>query len=173
VQFILKWKDHPAIGAWHICDEPKERDISAANQVTLYQFVKEIDPLHPIMISTNVVSEKHFTKYFSDEAFDILDIHKYVNPDVSTAQRKQVQNLFKNTTKRFTVIATMRAYNAPITKQKRKKMTDTSLREQYTFYVKESGLQNIGFYGWALAPNRGIKDDPSIHSQFLELMRGR
>lgn len=169
--FVEKWKSHGAIMGWHLMDEPKEDKILKKNQEDLYKHIKNIDRDHPIMISTNVASTKEFDMYFTENAFDILDLHRYVNPNIAKAQVEEVENFFKWRKKTYPVIATFRAWNGSEFKVRRKDMVENSLMEQYNFYVKKMGINNFGFYGWALSPNRGIKDDPMIHDQFVSLMK--
>ena len=49
-------------------------------------------------------------------------------------------------------------------------MSPDGLKRQYDFFFKENDVTtNVGFYGWALSPNRGIKDVQDIMKQFKEL----
>ena len=53
-------------------------------------------------------------------------------------------------------------------------MSPADLRSQYDFFFGENAVgQNIGFYGWELAPNKGIKQLPEMRTGFEQLMQQR
>ncbi|MFA6104751.1 MAG: sugar-binding protein [Victivallaceae bacterium] len=58
---------------YYLCDEPECRKISAIYLKYLYDYIKELDPYHPVMI----VSRE--PKSFVD-ACDIINPHPYINP---------------------------------------------------------------------------------------------
>ena len=58
---------------YYLCDEPECRNISAIYLKYLYDYIKELDPYHPVMI----VSRE--PKAFVD-ACDIINPHPYINP---------------------------------------------------------------------------------------------
>jgi hypothetical protein len=63
---------------------------------------------------------------------------------------------------------TLRAFNAP-RKVKRLDMRPGTLFEQYRFFFEEQKVtRNIGFYGWRLAPNKGIKQIDWMRTEFEE-----
>lgn len=171
LQFMRTYKSHPAIYAWHTVDEPAEHDITVACQRRLYRLVKTEDPGRPVMISTNNNSQSKYSRYFAEDAFDIFEMHKYVNPRPGVSQQL-LMSLFKSNRRRdYPVIVTLRAYNAP-QREKREAMTSDSLQEQYRFFIEEPKLtRNVAFYGWGLSPSVGIKDDPALREQFVTLMR--
>lgn len=41
-------RDHPALLAWYLCDEPDGQGIPPARLVEAYNFIKDLDPYHPI-----------------------------------------------------------------------------------------------------------------------------
>lgn len=166
--FIQRWKRHNAIAAWHTFDEPKEakKRASKFSQGTVYKQVKALDPERPVLISTNLVSQKDYEQFFNEEAFDILDLHAYVNSSVSKRQMNLVGFFKQNRKRQYPIIVTMRAFNGPQWKD----IADSSLQEQYNYFVKDSRLTaNLGFYGWKLSPNQGISQVEQIRKQFLEL----
>jgi hypothetical protein len=171
LQFVRTYKSHPAIYAWHTVDEPAEHGITAACQRRLYKLVKAEDPSRPIMISTNNNTEAKYQQFFTEDAFDILEMHKYVNPRPGISQQRLMSLFTSNRKRSYPVIITLRAYNAPH-KEKRESMTADSLEEQFEFFIKRPGLtRNVAFYGWDLNPSIGIKADPALQRQFEELMQ--
>jgi hypothetical protein len=172
-RFIASWKSHSAIFAWHSLDEPAGHGITADCQRALYRAIKRQDPERPVMLSTNNADDESYAKYFAEDAFDIYEVHKYVNPRPDDAQRRLIELLRAHRTGDYPVIVTLRAYNAPH-KPLRREMTSGSFREQYEFFIEEPGLtRNFGFYGWDLSPNRGIKNDPEIRADFVAFMEAR
>jgi hypothetical protein len=164
--FINKWKGHPAVFAWHAFDEPAQKNISATFQEDVYSFIKSLDPKGCVFLSWNGVLMKDYRRFFSEKSFDMLGIHKYVVSSFGFRQRTQMKNFLSSRTKSYPVIITLRAFNS----HRRPLLLPDSLKEQYDSYMKENTFtKNIGFYGWANSPNKGIKDVPDIMRQFREL----
>jgi len=169
-KFIRAWRSHPAIFAWHSLDEPGSNHIAPDCQRALYRAIKALDPGRPVMLSSNNDDAGDFDRWFAEDAFDIFELHKYVNPRPADAQERMLQLLRTRRTRDYPVIITLRAYNAPH-KPARLPMTEDSLREQYRFFIEGPGLtRNFGLYGWDLSRNRGIKSDPGIRRMFDDLM---
>jgi hypothetical protein len=169
-QFVRTWRAHPAIFAWHSLDEPGSNHISRDCQRALYRAIKALDPGRPEILSSNNDDAGDFERWFAEDAFDIFELHKYVNPRPAAAQERVLGLLRTWRTRDYPVIITLRAYNAPH-KPARLPMTEDSLREQYRYFIESPGLtRNFGFYGWDLSRNLGIKNDPSIRRMFDDLM---
>ncbi len=170
VDRILKMKDNPTIAAWHTVDEPANHDISKECQRDLYEQVKALDPDRPIMVSTNNNRRFKYSEFFTEDAFDILDIHYYVNPHIARGQQNLI-NFFKEfRTRDYPVIITFRAFESPH-RPNRKKMVPGSFGDQYNFFIADAGVtRNFGFYGWKLSPNVGIKRLPNLQRDFESLM---
>lgn len=168
VAFVRRYASHPGLAAWHSVDEPANHDVSKECQRRVYARLKELDPKHPVFLSINFTKQSEYDRYFAEDAFDVLDLHKYVNPHVGRGQRSLV-TLFKSNRKRaYPVIVTLRAFNAP-GKVKRMDMRPGTLLEQYRFFFEEQKLtRNIGFYGWRLAPNKGIRQIDWVRAEFEE-----
>lgn len=47
---IKAFRDHPALLSWYIADEPVGKGISPEHLKKVYQFVKKIDPYHPVTV---------------------------------------------------------------------------------------------------------------------------
>jgi len=47
---IAAFRDHPALLAWYIADEPNEKVISPDSLLKIYKIIKENDPWHPVSI---------------------------------------------------------------------------------------------------------------------------
>lgn len=166
MRFIDEFRDHPALFAWHSLDEPAGHRIAPACQRALYEAIKRRDPSHPVLVSTNNDDEADYDGYFAEDAFDIYEVHKYVNPHPAAAQGRMIELLRARRTRDYPVIITLRAFNAPH-KPLRLDMREGSLDEQYEFFIAKPGItRNVGFYGWELAPNRGIRDDPGLRDAF-------
>lgn len=170
LEFLREYRKHPAVFAWHTIDEPAEHDISKPCQRALYAAVKAIDSEKPVMLSANNNTSAKFRKYFAEDAFDILEMHKYVNPGVGWRQRRLVSSFQKHRSRDYPVIITLRAFNAPH-KPRRKPMSPGSLHEQYEFFIENSGISpHFGLYGWDLAPNRGISQIEDLKAEFESFM---
>jgi hypothetical protein len=168
--FINKWKDSPNIAAWHIADEPKEKSkaVNKYSQGKAYKFVKALDPERPVMISMNLTSQEEYDLFFTPNSFDILDLHSYVNPEISQTQRDLVMLFLKNGPQKITPVITIRAFNGPGWKD----LGEDGLQRQYDFFVKQMNVsKSMGFYGWSLSPNRGIRDVAYIRNQFFSLKK--
>lgn len=169
--FVRRHLASPAIVAWHTADEPSLRHVSRACQRQRYASVKALDPGRPVLVSTNFTKQAEYDEYFDEAAFDILDLHKYVNPHVAKSQRDLIAVFRKNRKKSYPVIMTFRAFNAPA-RPLRFDMREGDLRAQYRYFVEEAGItRNIGFYGWNLTKNLGIAQVPWMRREFETLMR--
>jgi len=76
---IEKYRDHPAVLAWHLMDEPswdKEGDMGKDYMPAAYRVVKEHDPNHP---ATAVVCHFGDTELFMD-SLDIMQADYYCIP---------------------------------------------------------------------------------------------
>jgi hypothetical protein len=173
LRFIDEYRAHAAIFAWHSLDEPAGHGIAPDCQRALYRAIKSRDPGRPVMISTNNDDEDAYRAYFAEDAFDIYEMHKYVNPHPAEGQRRLLDLLRSHRTRDYPVIVTLRAFNAPH-KPLRLSMSEGSFEEQYEFFIAAPGVtRDFGFYGWDLAPNRGIRDDPAIRGAFTAFMERR
>lgn len=48
---VTKFKAHPAIYAWYLADEPKVDEVTPAEITSLYEWMKNEDPNHPVLTS--------------------------------------------------------------------------------------------------------------------------
>ena len=72
------FKDHPALLAWYIADEPTGNKISPDSLLKIYELIKEIDPWHPVSIVFNAPFSS--AKKYSD-ALDIVMADPYPVPN--------------------------------------------------------------------------------------------
>ena len=79
---IKTFRDHPALLAWYISDEPNEKIISPEQMEDIYRTVKENDPWHPVSI---VFMAPFLTSKKYSAAFDIVMADPYPIPDNSTS----------------------------------------------------------------------------------------
>lgn len=169
--FIKKWKDHPAVFLWHIIDEPSMpgKKLNRSDQEEIYRKIKSLDPDRPVMVSASFTSQASYDDFFSEEAFDVFEMHAYVDPRIGKRQRR-LMDLFKKNRKRadYPVVITLRAFNGPGWED----LGPGSLQEQFDFFIRDGAVtDNFGFYGWKLSPNSGIRDIKYIEEQFLNLRK--
>ncbi len=50
IREVNTFKDHPALLAWYISDEPVGQGIPPEPLIEMYRFIKELDPYHPVSI---------------------------------------------------------------------------------------------------------------------------
>ncbi len=74
-------KDNPALYWYYLCDEPECRGISPVYLKYQYDFIKALDPYHPVMIITR--APELFTA-----CADILSPHVYTNPHFEADGRR-------------------------------------------------------------------------------------
>ena len=79
---------------YYLCDEPECRNISAVYLKYLYDYIKELDPYHPVMIISR--EPKSFV-----DACDIINPHPYISPRLNSDLKrtsmsiKSAQNCWK------------------------------------------------------------------------------
>ncbi|MCK9399025.1 MAG: chitobiase/beta-hexosaminidase C-terminal domain-containing protein [Bacteroidales bacterium] len=47
---VEKFRDHPALLAWYIADEPDGQDLPPDSLLETYRLIKELDPYHPVSV---------------------------------------------------------------------------------------------------------------------------
>jgi hypothetical protein len=170
-RFVERYRASAAIAAWHSVDEPGLRGISRDCQAALYAAIKSLDPARPVLLSANFTSQQEYDEFFSEAAFDVLDLHKYVNLGVGSGQHALVRLFRENRRRSYRVIVTLRAFNSPA-KFWRFDMREGSLFSQYEYFFEDAKLtRDIGFYGWNLAPNVGLTKLPAQRAALERLMR--
>jgi len=171
--FVRSHAGAPALLAWHTVDEPTNHQITKACQRRIYDQMKAIDPKHPVLVSINFTKQQEYDGYFDERAFDILDLHKYPNPDVGPAQERLLSTFKQNRHRKYRVIVTLRAFDSP-GKATRASMREGTLFQQYEYFFGRDKVGNdIGFYGWRLAPNRGIAQIDWLKAEFLRLKQDK
>ena len=167
--FVRAHAGAPALLAWHTVDEPVNHKITKACQRRIYDQVKSLDPKHPVLVSINFTKQQEYDGYFNERAFDMLDLHRYPNPDVGPAQERLLSTFKQNRHRKYRVIVTLRAYEAP-GKVRRQNMREGTLFQQYSFFFGPDRVgEDIGFYGWRLAPNLGVAQIDWLKSEFSQL----
>lgn len=168
--FIRRYAGHPALSFWHSVDEPADHQIDRQCQLAIYAQIKALDAAHPVMVSINFTRPQQYQQYFAEGAFDLIDLHKYVNPDLGVAQYALLELFRRNKTRDYRTIVTLRAFNSP-TRPRREDMQPGSLTAQYDFFMGRRAVgQDVGFYGWRLAPNKGISQIDWLETEFINLM---
>jgi hypothetical protein len=92
---INAFKDHPALLAWYIADEPNGNNISPDSLVKIYELIKEIDPWHPVSI---VFMAPFLSSVRYADALDIVMADPYPVPDLPVSL---VGNVAGQLTKEF------------------------------------------------------------------------
>jgi len=166
--FVFKWHNHPAVYGWHTFDEPKEmkKIAYAKDQDEIYDKIKLVDSAHPVVVSTNLISDSDYKLFFSEKSFDILEMHAYPNGSDLQRQKDLIKSLEKHRNRKYPIWFTIRAFNGGSWVD----LTSDSLQRQFALACQIKGIEGIGFYGWKLAPNKGITDVPSIMDKFSTLI---
>ena len=121
------------------------------------------------MMSINFTKQGEYDGYFDERAFDFLDLHRYVNPDVGPAQQRLVDLFRQNRTRNYRVIVTLRAFDAP-GKVRREGMQAGGTRQPVRVLLRqEPDWRRHRFYGWQLAPNLGISQIEWLKQEFGRL----
>jgi len=76
---IMTFRDHPALLAWYIADEPNGHGVSPEALETTYKIIKENDPWHPVTI---VFMAPHASAKQYSNALDIVMADSYPVPDL-------------------------------------------------------------------------------------------
>lgn len=92
VDEIKTFRDHPALLAWYISDEPNGKTITPEQLEDIYRTVKENDPWHPVSI---VFMAPYLTSKKYSAAFDIVMADPYPIPDNSSSLPGEVANQLK------------------------------------------------------------------------------
>ncbi|MGD0341836.1 MAG: hypothetical protein ABSA76_09045 [Bacteroidales bacterium] len=76
---INTFKDHPALLAWYISDEPNGNNIPPDSLIKIYKLIKEIDPWHPVSV---VFMAPFLASVKYADAMDIIMADPYPVPDL-------------------------------------------------------------------------------------------
>ena len=74
---VKRYRQHPALLAWYLVDEPDETKMAPASALAIYELIRELDPYHPVYLVNN---RPHTYAAYSD-ASDILAIDVYPIPN--------------------------------------------------------------------------------------------
>jgi len=70
---IEKYRHHPALAGWYICDEPECRGVSPVWLEHYYRFVRELDPYH-----VAIITSRHGDLF--GRTADVIIAHSYLSP---------------------------------------------------------------------------------------------
>lgn len=70
---IEMFRDHPALLAWYIADEPEYHSVTAEQLQDVYQMVKKLDPWHPIGVC--IADLRHMPKFTPSMDFIMSDAY--------------------------------------------------------------------------------------------------
>ncbi len=73
---VERYRDHPALLAWYLIDEPTETGVAARHTRAAYRQVRELDPYHPVYL----VNNRPYAYADHIDASDILGIDVYPIP---------------------------------------------------------------------------------------------
>ena len=79
---VKRYRQHPALLAWYLVDEPAETKMAPASALAIYELIRELDPYHPVYLVNN---RSHTYAAYSD-ASDILAIDVYPIPNYPITQ---------------------------------------------------------------------------------------
>ena len=79
---VKRYRQHPALLAWYLVDEPAETKMAPASALAIYELIRELDPYHPVYLVNN---RPHTYAAYSD-ASDILAIDVYPIPNYPISQ---------------------------------------------------------------------------------------
>jgi hypothetical protein len=82
---IEQHRGDPNLLVWYLADEPECRGLSPVYLRHQYEFVKKLDPFHPVMIISR--SPELFT-----QCADVISPHPYINPRVDDAGKRSLSN---------------------------------------------------------------------------------
>ncbi|OGV47641.1 MAG: hypothetical protein A2017_21775 [Lentisphaerae bacterium GWF2_44_16] len=92
VEFINKWKTHPALLGWFLCDEPENTQVPLQDLVKKYETIKKADPEHPVII--DCCTPEGILKYAS--ACDIMTTDPYPGFFKGAGSRKPITVVTEN-----------------------------------------------------------------------------
>jgi hypothetical protein len=76
---INAFKDHPALLAWYIADEPNGNNIPPDSLIKIYKLIKKIDPWHPVSV---VFMSPFLSSLKYSDAMDFVMADPYPVPDL-------------------------------------------------------------------------------------------
>jgi hypothetical protein len=79
IKEINSFKDHPALLAWYIADEPNGTRLPPDSLLTIYKLVKETDPWHPVSV---VFTAPFISALKYADALDIVMADPYPVPEL-------------------------------------------------------------------------------------------
>jgi len=82
-QRILENRENNNIFWYYLSDEPECRGVSPVYLKYQYDFIKESDPYHPVMVITREPGS--YTR-----CADILSVHPYINPNVDSSGKRRL-----------------------------------------------------------------------------------
>jgi len=82
---VERYRQHPALLAWYLIDEPAETDVQPAYTREIYRRIRELDPYHPVYLVNNRPGK--YAAYL--DASDILAIDVYPVPQYSITRVRE------------------------------------------------------------------------------------
>ena len=79
---VKRYRQHPALLAWYLVDEPDETKMNPAAALAMYELIRELDPYHPVYLVNN--RPRTYAAY--SDASDILAIDVYPIPNYPITQ---------------------------------------------------------------------------------------
>jgi len=90
---IIAFRDHPALLAWYISDEPVGHGVAAEDLVETYRLIKNLDPYHPVSI---VFMAPHRAKEYR-HTMDVVMADPYPIPGGSVMEVERISWNLKST----------------------------------------------------------------------------
>ncbi len=147
LEFVEKYKDHPALFAWSVMDEPLSNGVEEDWLITSYKAIRDIDPVHPIWLtepgSESVIRQA--SKYCDIVVGDSYTAISGRADDITGHTAAAIAWSMRATLYQKPVYSMLQAFkwhNYWPTADEVRHMSYSSLFE---------GAQSIGFYKYALA----------------------
>jgi hypothetical protein len=88
---IETFRDHPALLAWQIADEPDSYDIPADSLYEIYRLIDELDPYHPVSLLVN--SARKARDY--TDVMDIVMTNPFIIPQGRIAEYEEYVEILR------------------------------------------------------------------------------
>lgn len=150
-QVVSHFKDHPAVLAWYVYDEPNEHGLEFQELVEAYKLIRSIDDQHPVFI----MESKSAYSAETSKVCDVLGIDVYPLPIRSIARvGERLVEARQATDEQLPVWQALQAFRLPNSKRWFYLPTITEIRNM-AYQTLLNGASGIAYYsffdpGWRL-----------------------
>jgi hypothetical protein len=151
---VDRYRNHPALLAWYLIDEPAESAVSPEVTRRLYERLRQRDPYHPVLLVNNRPS----TYAAHGRSCDLLAVDVYPIPNGPVSRvRERMDDAWWATGGTRPVWLVAQAFGA--TEHWPRPPTPTELRNM-AFQGLVHGARGIFFYRYCTASERNIQPQP-------------